>query len=315
MEALTTTELAGLKLVTRGKVRDIYELPEQPDCLLFVATDRVSAFDVIMKNGIPSKGQLLTQLSQFWFDFLEDVVPNHVVTGDVSKMPASVRKHEDILRGRTLLVKKAKVLKCEAIVRGYLTGSAFSEYEKHGTVHGIKLPPGLQESSKLPKPLFTPSTKADVGEKDENIHPDRLPSLLPDPSWAPVLTQTAIDLYGKAAEHALKVGLILADTKFEFGLLSNSETAGKPILLLIDEALTPDSSRFWPAAEWSEGKRMTGIDKQYLREWLKSGGGGFGDSQSSQQEGVQIPGDIVDATWERYLEAFRKITGRDFTAK
>ncbi|KAK4047370.1 Bifunctional purine biosynthetic protein ade1 [Microbotryomycetes sp. JL201] len=321
-EALLETECPALELVARGKVRDIYRVPGHTEALLFVATDRVSAFDVIMKNGIPNKGKLLTALSLFWFDFLSKQpetkhIPNHVITSDLSEMPAEVQQYADQLHGRSIWVKTAQVLPVEAIVRGYITGSAWSEYQKSGTMHDMKLPEGLQESSRFEPPLFTPSTKAEVGQKDENIHPDRVREILPDPDFAEPLQQYAVALYSTAAKHSLAHGLILADTKFEFGLLppKDKSSGAKPTLILVDEALTPDSSRFWPASEWAEGKRMVGFDKQFLREWLKGGGGGFGKKGGGiEEDGVEVPQDIVQATWQKYEEAFEMLTGRKFEA-
>jgi len=311
------SSMAEPQLLAVGKVREIYTTSD-PDTLLFVASDRVSAFDVIMKNGVPNKGKLLTALSKFWFERLGSILQTHFVTDDLDKMPAGVRewgeKEGKDLRGRTMLVKKCQVLKCEAIVRGYLTGSAYKEYLKSGTVHGIRLPPGLPESAKLDPPIFTPSTKADVGDKDENVHPGRLPELLGSEyaALAPLLQQKAVQIFTKAAEHAASVGLILADTKFEFGVLPASHSDKlEERLMLIDEVLTPDSSRYWEASEWAEGKTMTGFDKQALREWLKAGGGGFG--KSGKEEAVEIPQDVVEEMWRRYGECYERLTGHKLT--
>ncbi|BGP33517.1 Bifunctional purine biosynthetic protein ade1 [Rhodotorula toruloides] len=320
MSALLQTDCPTLKLLARGKVRDIYEVEEDKSGLLFVATDRVSAFDVIMKTGIPNKGKLLTQLSLFFFDYLSKApetkhIPNHVITSKIEEMPAEVQKYRDQLEGRSIWVRRATVLPVEAIVRGYITGSAWAEYQKTGTMHEIKLPEGLKESSKFDPPLFTPSTKAEIGDKDINIHPNELPKHLPDPSLAEPLQRYALALYSTAAAHSLSRGLILADTKFEFGLLPPFTPNGKPVLALVDECLTPDSSRFWPAEQWAEGNKMVGFDKQFLREWLKSGGGGFGKKGGGiDEDPVEIPQDIVQATWSKYEEAFEKLTGRKFVA-
>ncbi|CAD6566097.1 MAG: Bifunctional purine biosynthetic protein ade1 [Cyphobasidiales sp. Tagirdzhanova-0007] len=302
------------QLIAKGKVRDLYSTSD-PATLLFVASDRISAFDVIMTNGVPNKGKLLTALSKFWFEKLGSILPNHYVTDDLEKMPVEVerwgaRSGKD-LAGRTMLVRKCEVLKCEAIVRGYLTGSAYKEYCSSSTVHGIKLPSGLPESAKLERPIFTPSTKAAAGEKDENVHPDKLPELLGSDyaSLVPLLIQKAIEIFKAAAKHAESVGLILADTKFEFGILPPSESASlADRLILIDEVLTPDSSRYWEATEWEEGKTMTGYDKQALREWLKAGGGGY-----TGKDGVVIPQDVVDETWKRYCECYQRVTGIAFS--
>ncbi|GAA6032081.1 hypothetical protein JCM8097_007058 [Rhodosporidiobolus ruineniae] len=321
--ALIYTDCPDLKLVARGKVRDIYALQSRDDALLFVASDRVSAYDVIMKNGIPNKGKLLTQLSLFFFNYLANHpdtkhIPNHILTASIDEMPAEVQQYRDQLEGRAILVKKATILPVEAIVRGYITGSAWAEYQKSGTMHDIKLPEGLKESSKFEPPLFTPSTKAEVGDKDINIHPDELAKHLPDSSLAEPLQQYALSLYSTAAAHSLSRGLILADTKFEFGLFpvpAGSPEGTKPTLALVDECLTPDSSRFWPADQWAEGNKMVGFDKQFLREWLKSGGGGFGKAAPGEDEqGVEIPEDIVQATWAKYEEAYEKLTGKKFEA-
>ncbi|KAM0752330.1 Phosphoribosylaminoimidazole-succinocarboxamide synthase [Meredithblackwellia eburnea MCA 4105] len=320
MAALTQTECPTLELVARGKVRDIYHVPGNDDALLFVATDRVSAFDVIMKNGIPNKGKLLTSLSLFFFDYLSKAeetkhIPNHVITSNLDEMPQEVQKYRDQLQGRSIWVRKAQVLPVEAIVRGYITGSAWAEYQKSGTVHGLQIPAGMKESAQFLPPIFTPSTKAEIGEKDENIHPDKMRDHLPDPTLAEPLKSYALALYSTAAKHSLNQGLILADTKFEFGLLPSADGSKPPTLLLVDECLTPDSSRYWPAKEWAEGNKMVGFDKQYLREWLKSGGGGFGKrGGGADEEGVEIPEDIVQATWGKYLEAYELVTGKKFVA-
>ncbi|GJN90327.1 hypothetical protein Rhopal_003336-T1 [Rhodotorula paludigena] len=318
--ALLSTDCPTLKLLAKGKVRDIYAIPGVEDALLFVATDRVSAFDVIMKNGIPNKGKLLTQLSLFFFDYLSNApetkhIPNHVITSKMDEMPAEVQKYREQLDGRAILVRKATVLPIEAIVRGYITGSAWAEYQKSGTMHDIKLPEGLKESSRFEPPLFTPSTKAEVGDKDINIHPDETGKHLPDAALAEPLQQYALALYSTAAAHSLSRGLILADTKFEFGLLPPSTPGGAPVLALVDECLTPDSSRFWPADQWAEGNKMVGFDKQFLREWLKSGGGGFGKKGGGiDEDPVEIPQEIVAQTYAKYEEAFEKLTGRKFVA-
>ncbi|CEL58211.1 Phosphoribosylaminoimidazole-succinocarboxamide synthase OS=Pichia angusta GN=ADE1 PE=3 SV=1 [Rhizoctonia solani AG-1 IB] len=263
--AITTTKelLPELTLVSQGKVRDIY-CTSDPSALLFVATDRISAYD-----GVPGKGVILSQLALFWFKKLEGIIPNHLITDNVDQMPPEVAQYKDVLQGRTMLVKKAKVIPLEAIVRGYITGSAWSEYKKSGTVHGIPVPEGLVESQKLPEPLFTPSTKAEQGQHDENIHPDRgrvavsfyFTSNLTNPFKAAEIVgkelcdkiaSVSVRIYKEAAEYAASRGVILADTKLEFGLV---EVPGNdPQLILIDEVLTPDSSRYWPASEYKLGK-------------------------------------------------------------
>jgi len=296
---------------------------------------------LFVAQGIPNKGKLLTQLSLFFFDFLSKApetkhIPNHVITSKIDDMPAEVQQYRDQLDGRAILVRKATVLPVEAIVRGYITGSAWSEYQKSGTMHDMKLPDGLQESTKFEPPLFTPSTKAEVGDKDINIHPDEgasdslssaahSPSAdaaflavskhLPDAALAKPLQDYALALYSTAAQHSLSRGLILADTKFEFGLFPPSSHGGEPVLALVDECLTPDSSRFWPADKYAEGNKMVGFDKQFLREWLKNGGGGFGKKGGGiDEDPVEIPQDIVEQTWAKYEEAFELLTGRKFAA-
>lgn len=242
--ALQETNCPDLKLIARGKVRDLYEVDEKH--LLFVATDRISAYDVIMSNGIQGKGKILTSISVFWFTKIFHNVPNHFVTADIEKMPPSVQKYADQLQGRCMLVKKAEVLPIEAIVRGCITGSAWSEYKKSKTVCDIPLPDGLEESQKLPKPLFTPSTKAEIGDHDQNIHPSKAAEIIGKAN-AEKMEQMALQLYEQAAQYAKERGIIIADTKFEFGVDENGN------ILLIDEVLTPDSSRFWPLREYKVG--------------------------------------------------------------
>ncbi|KAH9935972.1 SAICAR synthetase [Epithele typhae] len=283
-EALIDSNLADLTLLSKGKVRDIYTTSD-PSTLLFVASDRISAYDVILKNGVPDKGKILTRISRFWFDRLAHIVPHHLVTDDVDAMPAEVRAHAATLAGRTMLVRKARVVPLEAIVRGYITGSAWAEYKKTGTVHGIALPAGLVESQKLPEPLFTPSTKAEQGAHDENISPAQAAALVGAELCAHI-ERGALRLYAEAAAYALARGLILADTKFEFGLVPlaalPAASASAPVslavdgeemaLLLVDEALTPDSSRYWPAAGYAPGGPQPSFDKQFLRDWLTAEG-------------------------------------------
>ncbi|KAG8219484.1 phosphoribosylaminoimidazole-succinocarboxamide synthase [Butyriboletus roseoflavus] len=247
--ALLTTNLPDLTLISRGKVRDIYATSSE-DRLLFVATDRISVYDVILKNGIPGKGKLLTGISLFWFRKLRHIVPNHLITVDIDEMPEEVKQYRDQLEGRTMLVKKAKVIPIEVIVRGYLTGSAWGEYKKFGTMHGIRLREGMVESEKLDEPVVTPSTKAEQGAHDENISPQKAAQLIGEELYTRV-AGIALDLYMTAAAHALLCGLILADTKFEFGLVPSSN--GPEELILVDEMLTPDSSRYWPLAGYSQG--------------------------------------------------------------
>ncbi|KAJ7639275.1 hypothetical protein FB45DRAFT_988978 [Roridomyces roridus] len=301
MAALTHSDLPKLTLLSKGKVRDIYATSE-PDQLLFVASDRISAYDVILKNGIPRKGKLLTEISLFWFQKLAHIIPNHFITANIDEMPIEVREYREQLEGRAMLVKKAQVVPLEAIVRGYLTGSAWSEYKKSGTVHGIPLAPGLVESQKLPEPLFTPSTKAEQGSHDENISPEKAAALIGEELYAKI-SAAALALYSSASDYAHDRGLILADTKFEFGL-QNGE------LLLIDELLTPDSSRYWPLEGYVAGKSQPSFDKQYLRDWLV--GAGFKKGLEAGPEGTTdgwvIDEKVVQGTQQRYEEVVAMLT-------
>ncbi|KAI8365955.1 phosphoribosylaminoimidazole-succinocarboxamide synthase [Radiomyces spectabilis] len=294
--ALLNSDCPDLKLVARGKVRDLYEVDD--NSLLFVATDRISAFDVIMDNAIPGKGKILTQVSLFWFDLLKDVLPNHLITADFEKMPEKVQKYKNQLEGRSILVKKMRVLPIEAIVRGYITGSGWAEYKKKGTICDIELPKGLVESQKLPEVLFTPSTKAEIGDHDENIHPSKMVEILGDKALADKITQSAIALYTKASEYAAQRGIIIADTKFEFGLDNQGN------LVLVDEVLTPDSSRFWPASKYQPGQTQESFDKQFLRNYLESIG--F-DKKSS----IKLPDEVVNNTLEKYKEAYALLVGKE----
>ncbi|KAF9459299.1 hypothetical protein BDZ94DRAFT_1224945 [Collybia nuda] len=302
MAALINTHLPGLTLISKGKVRDIYST-SSPEHLLFVATDRISAYDVILKNGIPDKGKLLTQLSLFWFDKLQHIIPNHFVAADVDKMPEEIRQYKEQLAGRTMLVKKAEVIPLEAIVRGYLSGSAWAEYKKSGTVHGIPFPPGLVESQKLPTPIVTPSTKAEQGDHDENISPEKAAKLIGQELYDQV-SDAALKLYTTAADYALTRGVILADTKFEFGLLTSA--TGKKELILIDELLTPDSSRYWPLDVYAPGGPQPSFDKQYVRDWLVGTGfrkGLESGPEGHAGEGWEIEASVVKGTRQRYAEA------------
>jgi phosphoribosylaminoimidazole-succinocarboxamide synthase len=286
-------------LVSRGKVRDIYEIEDK---LLFVATDRISAFDVIMKSGIDGKGKILTQLSCFWFDLLKDVVPNHLITADFDRMPAVVHEYRDQLEGRSLLVRKLSILPVESIVRGYITGSALSEYKQTGTVCGIPLPPGLVESQKLECPLFTPSTKAELGNHDENINPSKRTQFnsvyeIIGQEMTQNMARISIELYEKAQEYARTKGIIIADTKFEFGLDENGQ------LVLADEILTPDSSRFWPRKEYQAGKSVPSFDKQFLRDYLSS-------VSFDKQNGIELPQNVISNTMERYVQVFDILTNK-----
>ncbi|KAK9471878.1 SAICAR synthetase [Dipodascopsis tothii] len=296
--ALVSTDIdSTLPFVARGKVRDIYEVDDQT--LLFVATDRISAYDVVMENGIPDKGKLLTQISKFWFGLLKDVCPNHLKSTSIDSLPASVLAHRSQLDDRSMLVQKYKILPIEAIVRGYITGSAWKEYQKEGTVHGIKVREGLREAEKLDTPLFTPSTKADQGEHDINIHPSEVPKIIGE-KYAKRVEELALTLYSKAADFAAERGIIIADTKFEFGV----DEAGE--VVLVDEVLTPDSSRFWPAAEYEIGRDQTSYDKQFLRNWLSANG-------LKAKEGVSMPVEVVEQTAAKYKEAYEILTGEKWT--
>ncbi len=291
-KALMETNLPGLKLASRGKVRDIYDLG---DSLLIVATDRISAFDVIMPDPIPEKGKILTRMSEFWLGHLEDVIENHLLGTDAGKFPEAARRYESELAGRTMWVKKARVLPVECIVRGYLAGSGWEEYTKAGTVCGIRLPGSLIEAQKLPETIFTPSTKAEQGEHDENIPFDKMAAII-GRELAEKVRSVAIELYEKGAEYAAGRGIILADTKFEFGLADGN-------LLLIDEVLTPDSSRFWPADRYRPGTSPESFDKQFLRDYLKSSGWKKTDPAPS------LPEDVIVNTRSRYLEALKRLAG------
>jgi phosphoribosylaminoimidazole-succinocarboxamide synthase len=289
---LIKTEFTNLNLIHRGKVRDLYEVDDK---LLMVATDRISAFDVVMGDPIPNKGKVLTKLSLFWFDFLRDILPNHLITADVEKYPAACAQYADVLRGRSMLVKKAKPLPVECIVRGYLSGSFWNAYKKDTTVCGFPLPSGMVESDKFPKPLFTPSTKADLGEHDENISIAMMEKLVGVAETARIV-DISIKLYKTAADYALSRGIIIADTKFELGWFEGE-------LILIDEVLTPDSSRFWPLDQYSPGKGQPSFDKQFLRDYLSS------LDWDKKPPPPELPHEILEKTGARYAEAVAKIIG------
>jgi len=291
--ALIETDLPGLKLFGRGKVRDTYDLGDR---LLIVATDRISAFDVVLPNGIPGKGAVLSQLSAYWFRRTAGVVPNHFLTDDVSEYPAEARQYADQLAGRSMLVVKARRLDVECVVRGYLAGSAWAEYKAKGTVCGQPLPAGLRQSEKLAEPIFTPSTKATSGH-DENIDRAELGRLV-GADLAAQLAVTSLAIYKEAEAQARQRGIIIADTKFEFGLVNGR-------LTLIDELLTPDSSRFWPAADYAPGRAQASFDKQYVRDWLESIG------WNKEPPAPQLPPEVVARTAEKYREAFRRLTGEE----
>ena len=281
---------------SRGKVRDIYDAGEN---LLMVATDRISAFDFILPDEIPFKGEVLNRISAFWFDKFADIVPNHLVSIDPADFPEEFAEYRDYLAGRAMLVKKAQTIPIECIVRGYLTGSGKKTYDENGTVCGIQLPEGLTEASKLPEPLFTPSTKAEIGDHDENISIERCCEIVGE-DIATQIRDLSLKIYKAAAEYAATRGIIIADTKFEFGVIDGKVT-------LIDECLTPDSSRFWPAASYEEGKIQPSYDKQFVRNWLKANWDMTGETP-------HLPAEVIDGTSERYREAFQIITGSQFTS-
>ncbi len=288
------TNLPGLNLISRGKVRDIYDLG---DSLLIVATDRISAFDVVMPDPIPDKGRILTQLSEFWLHYLNDIIDNHLISTDLGQFPKVCLPYSSQLEGRTMRVKKAKVLPVECIVRGYLAGSGWEDYQSSGQVCGIHLPPGLIEAQRLPELLLTPSTKAKQGEHDENISFEQMAAAV-GAELAGKVREAAFGLYLKAFKYALKCGIILADTKFEFGIVD-----GK--LMLVDEVLTPDSSRFWPLASYLPGSSPESFDKQFLRDYLKSSGWKKADPAP------KLPEEVVLNTRARYMEALKRLTGRE----
>lgn len=281
---------------SRGKVRDIYDAGEN---LLMVATDRISAFDFILPDEIPFKGEVLNRISAFWFDKFAGIVPNHLVSIDPADFPEEFAEYRDYLAGRAMLVKKAQTIPIECIVRGYLTGSGKKTYDENGTVCGIQLPEGLTEASKLPEPLFTPSTKAEIGDHDENISFERCCEIVGE-DIATQIRDLSLKIYKAAAEYAATRGIIIADTKFEFGVIDGKVT-------LIDECLTPDSSRFWPATSYEEGKIQPSYDKQFVRNWLKANWDMTGETP-------HLPAEVIDGTSERYREAFQIITGSQFTS-
>jgi phosphoribosylaminoimidazole-succinocarboxamide synthase len=292
---LLQTSLSDLKLERRGKVRDVYAVRDEH--LLIVATDRISAFDCVLPTAIPRKGEVLIALSRFWFERLGHVVPNHMVTTDVERMPDVVRRHFDELNGRSMLVRRADVFPVECVVRGYLSGSGWKDYLRTGEVCGHKLPSGLQESAELPEPIFTPATKAEEGH-DENISEAQVRELLGEETTV-FLRETSLRLYNEAREYARGRGIIIADTKFEFGRDRDGQ------IILIDEALTPDSSRFWPLESYMPGKSQQSFDKQFVRDYLES------LSWDKKPPPPAIPSEIAEATTGRYLEAYRLITGTD----
>ncbi len=291
---LLQTDFPELELFASGKVRDVYQLGS--DHLLFVATDRISAFDFVLATGIPNKGRVLTQISLFWFDFLKGIVPNHLITADVNRYPAEVQQYASQLRGRSMLVQRAEMFPVECVVRGYLSGSGWKEYKATGAVSGITLPAGLRESEQLPEPIFTPATKATTGH-DENISFEQM-SRLVEPEDARQLRDLSLAIYAKAAAYARNKGIIIADTKFEFG----RTLAG---ITLADEVLTPDSSRFWPADKYEPGMSQQSFDKQYVRDYLEE------IRWNKLPPAPALPVEVARRTSEKYVESYRRLTGRE----
>ena len=283
-----------IKPDAQGKVRDIYDLGDK---LLMVATDRISAFDYILEDEIPHKGAVLTQVSLFWLEQLKDVIGNHLISADVADLPEQFKPYADYLRGRFMLVKKAEMFPVECIVRGYLAGSGLKEYQQQGTVCGIQLPEGLVNSSKLPEPIFTPSTKAEIGDHDENISFERCAQILGEDA-ATQLRDLAIKVYSVARDHAAENGIIIADTKFEFGVIDGE-------IILADEVLTPDSSRFWPGDAYEPGRDQASFDKQYVRDWLNA-------NWDRQGNPPHLPQEVIERTSQKYIAAYEKISGRKF---
>ena len=283
-----------IKPDAQGKVRDIYDLGDK---LLMVATDRISAFDYILEDEIPHKGAVLTQISLFWLEQLKDVIGNHLISADVADLPEQFKPYADYLRGRFMLVKKAEMFPVECIVRGYLAGSGLKEYQKQGTVCGIQLPEGLVNSSKLPEPIFTPSTKAEIGDHDENISFERCAEILGEDA-ATQLRDLAIKVYSVARDHAAENGIIIADTKFEFGVIDGQ-------IILADEVLTPDSSRFWPGDAYEPGRDQASFDKQYVRDWLNV-------NWDRQGNPPHLPQEVIERTSQKYIAAYEKISGKKF---
>jgi phosphoribosylaminoimidazole-succinocarboxamide synthase len=303
------TNLSGISLARRGKVRDVYDLGEH---LLIVATDRISAFDYVLGSGIPDKGRVLTQLSAFWFEHVADLTPHHLVAIDAGDFPAALKPHRELLRGRSMLVRKTNPLPVECVARGYLSGSGWKEYQKTGAVCAIALPPGLHESDRLPAPIFTPATKAESGH-DENISEAEAGRIV-GPDVIGRLRDLTLAIYSRGVAHAATRGILIADTKFEFGLATNGRSPAearsakadaKADLVLIDEVLTPDSSRFWPAASYEPGHGQPSFDKQFVRDYLEDIG------WNKQPPVPSLPDDVVLKTREKYVEAYRQITGSD----
>ena len=293
---ILNTEFKDLKLMSRGKVRDMYDCG---DTLLIVATDRISAFDVVLPDGIPCKGAVLSQMSAYWFAALSDVIDNHLLSADPAAFPPQCRAHVRTLQGRAMLVKKAKPLPVECVVRGYLAGSGWTEYQRSGSICGIPIAKGLQESSRLEEPIFTPTTKAEQGTHDENITMEKVEELI-GRDLARQVKEVSLRLYAKGSEMARRKGIIICDTKFEFGLFNGN-------LILIDEALTPDSSRFWPEDEYQPGRPQRSFDKQFVRDYLLT------LTWDKKPPAPRLPADIIEKTSARYQEAYRRITGKELS--
>ncbi len=296
MTALIRTELGKTPLIGRGKVRDLYAVG---DALLLVATDRISAFDHVLGTGIPGKGKILTQISLFWFELLKEIVPNHLIATEVRDFPLDLHAYAQQLEGRSMLVKRADMFPVECVARGYLAGSGWKEYQAQGTVCGIQLPSGLKDGSRLPEPIFTPATKSEGGSHDENISFERA-EMAVGAAEAAELRRLTLAIYGRAAAHAESCGLILADTKFEFGRIAGE-------IILADEVLTPDSSRFWDKALWHPGGAQASFDKQFVRDYLEA------IHWNKQAPAPSLPDDVVERTQAKYLEAFHRLTGRHLT--
>ena len=297
MPVVLDTQISALTLARRGKVRDVYDLGEH---LLVVATDRISAFDYVLGSGIPDKGAVLTQLSAFWFELLTDLTPHHLVTIEADEFPAVTKPYRDLLRGRSMLVRKTSPLPVECVARGYLSGSGWKDYGRSGAVCGVTLPAGLRESDRLPEPIFTPATKAESGH-DENISEAQAGEIVGH-ALITRLRELTLGIYSRGVEHALARGIIIADTKFEFGLADGE-------LILIDEVLTPDSSRFWPAGEYVPGRGQPSFDKQFVRDYLERIG------WNKQPPVPSLPDEVVQGTRARYVEAYERLTGRTFAGR
>lgn len=293
-EALTTIDLPGIKHVRSGKVREIFDLDDK---FLFVASDRLSAFDCVLPTGIPNKGKVLNQISAWWFEKMAEIVPNHMITADVSEFPEGLQSHRNILEHRSMLVKKMEVVPVECIARGYLIGSGWKEYQQNGTIAGLALRKGYRMADKLDEPIFTPSTKAKQGLHDENISYEKMDSLLGDET-ARKLKDLTLEIYRQAADYALEKGIIIADTKFEFGIADGD-------ICLIDEVLTPDSSRFWPVSDYAPGSSPKSFDKQYVRDYLET------LDWDKTPPAPELPSEIVAKTTEKYEEAYHRLTGKD----